>query len=138
LSLLTIFIILSFDIGTVNLLNKFFEPAIAQDLIPNADMYMEEPYSSQQNLTGNNFAFREYYKGDISTGDTYLGNVVISTASGLTQSYIAVPLYSSASVNNETLLGIWSGGLNHPVFSKTLQSLNLTDGERIVHVDQNG
>jgi hypothetical protein len=68
-------------------------------LMPNGDMYMEEPYSRQQNLTGNNFAFRDYYKGAISTGDTYLGNVIISAASGLPQSYIAVPLYSSASDN---------------------------------------
>ena len=37
-----------------------------------------------------------------------------------------------------TLLGLWSGGLNLTEFSKTLQSLNLTDGERIVYVDQNG
>jgi hypothetical protein len=107
-------------------------------LMPNGDMYMEEPYSRQQNLTGNNFAFREYYKEAISTGDTYLGNVIISAASGLPQSYIAVPLYSPASVNNETLLGIWSGGLNLTEFSKTLQSLNLTNGERVVYVDQNG
>jgi Cache domain len=113
-------------------------------LMPNGDMYMEEPYSRQQNLTGNNFAFRDYYKGAISTGDTYLGNVVISASSGLPQSNIAVPLYSSASdnngnnSNNKTLLGIWSGGLNLTKFSEALQSLNLTDGERIVYLDQNG
>ena len=69
-------------------------------LMPNGDMYMEEPYSRQQNLTGNNFAFREYYKGAIRTGDTYLGNIVISASSGLPQSNIAIPLYSSASDNN--------------------------------------
>ncbi|MGC2484317.1 MAG: PDC sensor domain-containing protein, partial [Nitrososphaeraceae archaeon] len=62
-------------------------------LMPNGDMYMEEPYSRQQNLTGNNFAYRDYYKGAVSTGDTYLGSVVISTSSGLPQSNIAVPLY---------------------------------------------
>jgi Cache domain len=115
-------------------------------LMPNGDVYLEEPYSRQQNLTRNNFAFRDYYKGAISTGDTYLGNVVISAASGLPTSAIAVPLYSSASdnngnrndTNNMTLLGIWSGGLNLAEFSETLQSLNLTDGERIVYVDQNG
>ena len=115
-------------------------------LMPNGDMYMEEPYSRQQNLTGNNFAYRDYYKGAVSTGDTYLGNVVISTSSGLPQSNIAVPLYSSAidnngnrnNTNNMTLLGLWSGGLNLTEFSETLQSLNLTDGERIVYVDQNG
>lgn len=107
-------------------------------LMPNGDMYLEEPYFRQQNLTGNNFAFRDYYKGAISTGNAYLGNVVISAASGLPQSYIAVPLYSSANGNNDTLLGLWAGGLNLPVFSETLQSLNLTNEERIVFVDQNG
>ena len=115
-------------------------------LMPNGDTYMEEPYSRQQNLTGNNFAFRDYYKGAVSTGDTYLGNIVISASSGLPQSNIAVPLYSSSSDNNGnrnnsnslTLLGVWSGGLNLTVFSETLQSLNLTNGERIVYVDQNG
>jgi hypothetical protein len=112
-------------------------------LMPNGDMYMEEPYSRQQNLTRNNFSFRDYYIGAVSTGDTYLGNVVISTSSGLPQSNIAVPLYPSASDNNGdrnnmTLLGIWSGGLNLTEFSESLQSLNLTDGERIVYVDQNG
>ena len=111
-------------------------------LMPNGDMYMEEPYSRQQNLTGNNFAFRDYYKGAVSTGDTYLGNIVISASSGLPQSNIAVPLYHSASNNNgnksNSLLGVWSGGLNLTVFSETLQSLNLTNGERIVYVDQNG
>jgi hypothetical protein len=115
-------------------------------LMPNGDMYMDEPYPRQQNLTGNNFAFRDYYKGAISTSDTYLGNVIISASSGLPQSIIAVPLYSSPNdnngnrnnTNNITLLGIWSGGLNLTKFSETLQPLNLTDGERIVYVDQNG
>ena len=103
--------------------------------MPNGDMYMEEPYSRQQNLTANNFAFRDYYKGAVSTADTYLGNVVISASSGLPQSNIAVQLYSSS---NMTLLGIWSGGLNLTTFSETLQSLNLTNGERIVYIDQKG
>ena len=37
-----------------------------------------------------------------------------------------------------TLLGLSAGGLDLTVFSESLQSLNLTDGERIVYVDQNG
>src|SRR5688572_10074794 len=110
-------------------------------LMPNGDIYMVEPYSRQQNLTANNFAFRDYYKGAVSTADTYLGNVVISASSGLPQSNIAVPLYSSASNNNSsnmTLLGVWAGGLNLTTFSETLQSLNLTNGERVVYIAQNG
>ena len=111
-------------------------------LLPNGDMYLEEPYSSQQNLTRNNFAFRDYYKGAVSTGDTYLGNVIISASSGLPQTYIAVPIYSagknSNSDNATSLSGVWVGGLNLTVFSESLQSLNLTNEERIVYVDQYG
>ena len=82
------------------------------------------------------------------TGDSYLDDVIISASSGLPISILAVPLYSSSTSNNTingnrsnsntTLLGIWSGGLNLTEFSESLQSLNLTDGERIVYVDQNG
>ena len=36
------------------------------------------------------------------------------------------------------MLGVWSDELDLTVFSETLQSLNLTNGERIVYVDQNG
>src|SRR5918998_4260600 len=96
-------------------------------LMPNGDTYMVDPYSRQQNLTGFNFAFRDYYKGAVSTADTYLGEVFISASSGLPQSNIAVPLYSSASNNNSsnmTLLGVWAGGLNLTTLSETLQSLN--------------
>ena len=110
-------------------------------LMPNGDTYMVEPYSRQQNLTGFNFAFRDYYKGAVRMADTYLGEVFISASSGLPQSNIAVPLYSSASNNNSsnmTLLGVWAGGLNLTTLSETLQSLNLTNGERIVYIDQNG
>lgn len=112
-------------------------------LMPNGDTYMVEPYSRQQNLTGFNFAFRDYYKGAVSTADTYLGEVFISASSGLPQSNIAVPLYSSASndngnSSNMTLLGVWAGGLNLTTFSETLQTLNLTNGERVVYIAQNG
>ena len=111
-------------------------------LLPNGDMYLEEPYSSQQNLTRNNFAFRDYYKGAVSTGETYLGNVIISASSGLAQTYIAVPVYSAGNNSNSdnatSLSGVWAGGLNLTVFSESLQSLNLTNQERIVYVDQHG
>jgi hypothetical protein len=90
--------------------------------------------------------FGDYYKGTVSTRDTHLGNIVISASSGLPLSILAVPLYSYTSNNtingnnnsNMTLLGLWGGGLNLTQFSEILQSLNLTDGERIVYVDQNG
>ena len=111
-------------------------------LLPNGDMYLEEPYSNQQNLTRNNFAFRDYYRGAVSTNETYLGNVVISSSSGLAQANMAVPIYSAGNNSNSdnatSLSGVWAGGLNLTVFSESLQSLNLTNEERIVYVDQYG
>ena len=111
-------------------------------LLPNGDVYLQEPYSRQQNLTRNNFAFRDYYRGAVSTGDTYLGNVVISASSGLPQANIAVPIYSAGNNSNggnaTSLSGVWAGGLNLTAFSESLQSLNLTNEERIVYVGQYG
>ena len=49
-------------------------------LLPNGDMYFLEPYSIQQGLTLNNFAFRDYYQGAIKTNDTYLGNMHTTAA----------------------------------------------------------
>ena len=111
-------------------------------LMPNGDIYLNEPYLLQANLTNNNFAYRGYYKGAINTHDTYLGNVVISNSSGLPTSHISVPIYSLASKGNNdndrnsTIAGIWAGGLNLKVLSKYLQSLNLASDERILYVDQ--
>lgn len=111
-------------------------------LMPNDYMYMAEPYSRQLNLTKNNFDFRDYYKGAVSTHMTYLGNVIISASSGFPQANIAVPIYSENNNNNNSsrpsLLGIWAGGLNLAGFNKLLQSLNLTNNEHIVFVDHYG
>ncbi len=74
-------------------------------LMPNGDIYFVEPYLQQQNLTGNNFAFRDYYKGALDTRDTYLSNVIISATLGRPQANIAVPMYSED--NNGTLVGLW-------------------------------
>jgi Cache domain len=107
-------------------------------LMPNGNVYLEEPYSRQLNLTKTNLDFRDFYKGAVSTHMTYLGNVVISASSHLPQANIAVPIYSAENNNSKSLVGIWAGGLNLRVFSKSLQSLNLTNNERIVYVDYHG
>jgi hypothetical protein len=51
-------------------------------LLPNGDMYMEEPYELQLDLTKNNFAFRDYYKGAIETKQPFLGDTIVSAATG--------------------------------------------------------
>jgi Cache domain len=106
-------------------------------IMPNGDMYLDEPYLRQQMLTTTNFAFRDYFPGVVRTHDIYLGDPYISTSSGQLQSVIAVPVYSLK--DNSTLVGMWSGGIDFSVLSKELQSLNLTaDGKRVVYVGHNG
>jgi hypothetical protein len=106
-------------------------------IMPNGDAYLFEPYSTQQNLTTNNFAFRDYFQGAIKTNDIYLGNVIIpKTTSGFRSGGIAVPVYSSE--NNSNITGVWVGGIDFKVFDKDLQSLNLPSGERVVYTGYKG
>ena len=109
-------------------------------LMPNGNMYFLEPYSIQQTLAVNNFAFRDYFQGAISTNDTYLGNVhTTAAASGARTAKIAVPTYSLK--DNSTIAGVWAGSIDFNVLNKELQSLNLTslgDSTRVVYVDSKG
>ena len=109
-------------------------------VMPNGNMYFLEPYSIQQTLAVNNFAFRDYFQGAIRTNDTYLGNVhTTAAASGARTAKIAVPAYSLN--DNSTIAGVWAGSVDFNVLDKELQSLNLTslDGStRVVYVDSNG
>jgi C4-dicarboxylate-specific signal transduction histidine kinase len=109
-------------------------------LMPNGNMYFLEPYSIQQTLAVNNFAFRDYFQGAIRTNDTYLGNMhTTAAASGARTAKIAVPTYSLK--DNSTIAGVWAGSIDFNVLNKELQSLNLTslgDSTRVVYVDGNG
>jgi hypothetical protein len=105
--------------------------------MPNGDMYFLEPYSLQQTLAVNNYAFRDYFQGAIKTNDTYLGNVQTgAAASGIRKATIAVPVYSLK--DNSTIVGVWAGSIDFNVLNKELQSLNLGNNTRIVYVDSNG
>ncbi len=104
-------------------------------LLPNGDMYMEEPYDRQLDLSKNNFAFRDYYKGAIETKRAFLGDGIISVATGERVAVISVPIYLE---KDQSLIGIWNGVLNLDIFNKMLQSLNLSDGTRMIYVDGNG
>jgi hypothetical protein len=74
-------------------------------IMPNGDAYLFEPYSTQQNLTTNNFAFRDYFQGAIKTNDVYLGNVIITkTASGFRGGGIAIPIYSSSKDKQQLIM----------------------------------
>ena len=109
-------------------------------LMPNGDMYFLEPYSIQQTLAVNNYAFRDYFQGAIKTNDTYLGNVhTTAAASGVRTAKVAVPVYSLK--DNSTIVGVWAGSIDFGILNKELQSLNLTsldDNARVIYVDSNG
>jgi hypothetical protein len=109
-------------------------------LMPNGDMYFLEPYSIQQTLAVNNYAFRDYFQGAIKTNDTYLGNMhITAAASGIRTAKIAVPVYSLK--DNSTIVGVWAGSIDFGILNKELRSLNLTsldDNPRVVYVDSNG
>jgi len=124
------------------LLSNYHDFDIVFFLMPNGDMYIMEPYSQQSHLTKNNYAFRDYYKEAIKTHNTYLGGVIISTATGKKQAVISVPIYSQ---KNNKLVGIWGADISLKSIEKSLQSLNITNNSdnnaaklRIVFADQNG
>lgn len=106
-------------------------------MMANGDMYLLEPYSIQEILTVNNYAFRDYFQGVIKTNDTYLGNVIVSTAaSGNREAVIAVPVYSLK--DNSTIAGVWAGGLDFKILDKDIQLLNLPLGERVIYTGYKG
>lgn len=109
-------------------------------IMPNGNMYFVEPYSIQQTLSKNNYAFRDYFREAIKANDTYLGNGLnTAAASGIRTAQIAVPVYSLK--DNSTIAGVWAGSIDFNVLNKELQSLNLTslgDSTRIVYVDSKG
>ncbi|HEY6882558.1 MAG TPA: cache domain-containing protein [Nitrososphaeraceae archaeon] len=119
-----------------DILSNYKDLQIIFFVMPNGNVYLEEPYSRQQNLTTNNLAYREHFQVPIKTHNTYLGNVVTSASSGRSQAVIAVPIYSGK--DNSTLIGVWAGGIDFHVLNTELQSLNLPAGERAVYVGHNG
>jgi hypothetical protein len=63
-------------------------------LMPNGDMYLLEPYSTQETFTVNNYAFRDYFQGAVSYDGTYLGNAITTTAaSGIREAVIAIQCF---------------------------------------------
>ena len=125
-----------------NILSSNSDFQIVIFIMPNGDIYFDEPYSRQQISTTTNLAFRDYFKGVFRTNDIYLGDPAPSASSGQMQSLIAIPVYSLK--DNSTIVGVWAGGIDFGILNKELQSLNITssssDGNntRVVYVGHNG
>lgn len=104
-------------------------------LLPNGDLYMEEPYDRQLGQSRDNFAYRDYYQGAVNTRQAFLGDVIVSSSTGDKVALISVPIYLK---EDSSLVGIWSGVLNLDKFNNMLGSLSLPDDIRVVFVDGNG
>ena len=115
-----------------SILSKYKDLQIIIFIMPNGDIYFDEPYYRQQASITTNLAFRDYFKGVIRTNDTYLGDPTPSASSGQMQSVIAIPVYSLK--DNSTIVGVWAGGINFNVLNKELQSLNITSLDNKVQV----
>lgn len=122
-----------------NILSSYKDFQIIIFIMPNGDIYLDEPYSRQIMSTETNLGFRDYFKGVTDTNEIYIGDPSLSVSSGQLQSIIAVPVFSLK--DNSTMVGIWAGGLDFETLNEELQSINLTfsDGyTRVVYVGQNG
>lgn len=106
-------------------------------IIPNGDIYFVEPYDAQKNLPRLNFAFREWYQGVISNGDSHVGEAVVSAATGHRIVPIAVAVYSE---NEEApaLTGILVGALDMNVVERELREGDLGRNEYILIADHKG
>jgi hypothetical protein len=99
-----------------NILSSNSDFQIVIFIMPNGDIYFDEPYSRQQVSTTTNLAFRDYFKGVIRTNDIYLGDPTPSASSGQMQSVIAIPIYSLK--DNSTIAGVWSGGIDFGILNR--------------------
>ena len=125
-----------------NMLSSNSDFQIVIFIMPNGDIYFDEPYLRQQLSKTTNLAFRDYFKEVIRTNDIYLGDPVISVSSGQMQSVIAIPVYSLK--DNSTIVGVWAGGIDFAILNKELQSLDSTsslyggNNTRVVYVGHDG
>lgn len=122
-----------------NILSSYRDFQIIIFIMPNGEIYLDEPYSRQLMSTVNNLGFLDYFKGVNDTNEIYLGDPSQSVSSGQLQSIIAVPVFSLE--DNSTMVGIWAGGLDFDTLNEDLQSINLASSDgytRVVYVGHNG
>lgn len=122
-----------------NILSSYKDFQIIIFIMPNGDIYLDEPYSRQIMSTVTNLGFRDYFKGVTDTNEIYIGDPAQSVSSGQLQSIIAVPVFSLE--DNSTMVGIWAGGLDFETLNEDIQSINLTSSDeytRVVYVGHNG
>ena len=116
------------------LLDQFNEFLSFVIVLNNGDVYFDEPFERQLNLTTNNLSFRDYYQVVNQTKKTYLSDAIISKSSGRNLAVIATPVINK----DNDMIGILYGTINFSNYDQFLQSLNLQNNTRLVLIDKNG
>ena len=116
------------------LLDQFKELNSILYYFNNGDIYFDEPFKDQLNLTATNFSFRDYYQVVNQTKKTYVSDAIISKTTGLNLAVIATPVINHENNMTEILLGT----INFNSYDEFLQSLNLQNNSRLVMIDKNG
>ena len=115
------------------LLDQFNELSSVVFLLNNGDVYFDEPFERQLNLTTNNLSFRDYHQVVNQTKKTYLSDAIISKATGRNLAVIATPI-----MKDNNMIGVLYGTINFNNYDQFLQTLNLQNNTRLVIIDKNG
>src|SRR5918993_4969457 len=116
------------------LLDQFKEFSSIGFLLNNGDVYFDEPFERQLNLTTNNLSFRDYYQVVEETKKTYLSDAIISKSSGRNLAVIATPVINK----DNDMMVILLGTIDFNNYDKFLQSLNSQNNSRVILTDKNG
>jgi hypothetical protein len=87
------------------------------------DLYFTEPYSHQVAIHTLNFAFREHYKGAVTSRGPYLSNVITNVVTDKPNAIVAIPIYSQN--GNNSLVGLLTASLNFTYFDQSIRSLDV-------------
>ena len=112
---------------------KYDDFSLIGFILPNGNVYMQEPFERQKNLTTGNLGFRDYFKTALNTGKTYLSDVIVSKSSSRSLTVMATPVFS-----NNQIIGVLYGTLDLNIFNELLQSFALPSNYRILIVDKAG
>lgn len=101
--------------------------------MPNADMYIIEPYELQKKVSSNNFAFRDWYIGIMETKTLYISELFSPQGVDVNSVSIVTPVKKSGN-----FVGIWGVLVNLDSWSKQFDEIKLDENENIFIIDHKG
>lgn len=102
--------------------------------LPNADMYMIEPYETQKLVIASNFAFRDWYNGTMNSKSSYVGQVYHPLGVEEASFAIATPVKSEMG----EIVGILGVLTNLDSWNKLFTQIDINKNENVLILDHNG